>query len=61
MHRIGGLNTVLGEKPELITVLSLLESSKKEKRFKTFRKNILDACALMYKLSNSLGTDNERA
>lgn len=52
MHRIGGLNSILGEKPELITVLSLLETSKDELCFRVFRKNILDACALMYKLSS---------
>ena len=56
--RVSGLSSILGYPPEIITILSLLESAQSEKSFKLFRKEILDACALMYKISEQFITVN---
>ena len=53
--RLGGLNQLLMNQPELVTVMSLLQSAMNEYNnpefnFKTYRKLILDAGAEVYKL-----------
>lgn len=53
--KIGGLNQLLMNQPELVTVMSLLQSAmneynKSEFDFKTYRKLILDAGAEVKKL-----------
>lgn len=55
IHRISGLNTLLGEQQELVTVLSLLQEAiniydTEDFEFSTYRKLILDAGAEIMKL-----------
>lgn len=57
LFRITGLNKILGEPSELITVLSLLESARTETDFKLYRKAILDSCAIMTELVDKVGDD----
>ena len=59
LYRMGGLNTLLGAPPELITAMSLLEQAKSESNFKMFRKSILDACGIMYHLSQKVSVNHE--
>ena len=54
IHRIHGLNSIVGSQPELITVMSLLEDAKIEHNFRIYRKFILDACSIMYRLKNDM-------
>lgn len=55
LFRLQGLNKVLMEPPELITVLSLLESARNEHRFHLYRKAILDSCNIMSELIAKAG------
>lgn len=55
LYKIGGLNTLLMCQPELVTVMSLLQSAKSEYNsenfdFQVYRKLILDAGAEIAKL-----------
>ena len=55
LHRLGGLNTVLGEPQELVTIISLLQEAvniynAKDFNFATYRKLILDAGSEIMKL-----------
>lgn len=57
LWRIAGLNKLLGEPPELVTVLSLLEEAldniKTDFNFAKYRKLILDAGAEIVKIAPS--------
>lgn len=55
LFRLSGLNAILLYPPELITVLSLLESAKTEKDFKLYRKAILDSCHIVNSLITKAG------
>lgn len=50
MQWVCGLNGLIGYKPELITLMCILESARYEDDFKKYRKAILDACALIDKI-----------
>lgn len=52
--RINGLNKLLYEPPEVITLLSILESARHETDFHKYRKAILDSCSLI----NSIKEDD---
>jgi hypothetical protein len=52
LFRINGLNVLLSNPPELITVMSNLESARTETQFKLYRKAILDSCSTIHKLMN---------
>lgn len=55
LFRIAGLNSLLGEPSELVTVMSLLESARTEDNFKLYRKAVLDSCSLMKELNSKVG------
>lgn len=57
LFRIHGMNELLLEPSELITVLSLLESARNETDFQLFRKAILDSCNIMSHLIAKAGDD----
>lgn len=53
--RLGGLNKLLMEQPELVTVMSLIQAARDEYvrddfNFRIYRKLILDACSEISKL-----------
>ena len=57
--RIGGLNDILFEPPELVTLLSLLHAARKEANddkfeFKRYRKLILDSHSLIDKIKEEI-------
>ena len=57
--RIGGLNDILFEPPELVTLLSLLQAARIEScsenfEFKRYRKLILDAHSLIDKIKEEM-------
>jgi len=57
--RIGGLNDILFEPPELVTLLSLLQAARKEAQnkdfeFKKYRKLILDSHSLIDKIKEEM-------
>lgn len=57
--RIGGLNDILLEPPELVTLLSLLQAARKEAlsdsfEFKKYRKLILDSHSLIDKIKEEI-------
>ena len=57
--RIGGLNDILFEPPELVTLLSLLQAARTEScsenfEFKRYRKLILDAHSLIDKIKEEM-------
>lgn len=59
LYKIGGLNSVLYYPPELVTVISLLESARIEYNnpsfdFKVYRKLVLDAGAEVLKIKEVL-------
>ncbi len=47
LQRICGLNKLFMEQPKIITLMSILESARYETDFTKYRKDILDACALV--------------
>lgn len=57
--RIGGLNDILFEPPELVTLISLLQAARKEAcnddfSFKRYRKLILDSHSLIDKIKEEV-------
>ena len=55
LYKLGGLNSVLYEPPELVTVISLLEAArieygKENFNFKIYRKLVLDSGAEILKI-----------
>lgn len=52
LFRINGLNDLLCNPPELITVMSNLQAARTETEFKLYRKAILDSCSTIHKLMN---------
>ena len=58
-QRVYGLSLILHSPPELITVMSLLEAARTEEDFGIYRKFILDACSIMYKLRDQLAESDE--
>lgn len=54
LFRISGLVKLFKNTPELLTVMSLLESARTESRFYLYRKAILDSCSLMKKIQEEL-------
>lgn len=59
LMRIGGLNDILLEPPELVTLLSLLHAARVEARkedfeFKKYRKLILDSHSLIDKIKEEM-------
>ena len=59
LMRIGGLNDILFEPPELVTLLSLLQAARKEAQnkdfeFKKYRKLILDSHSLIDKIKEEM-------
>ena len=49
-QRLGGLNHLLGEQANILTLMTILEAARYEDDFKQYRKAILDACALVDKI-----------
>jgi hypothetical protein len=47
LQRVSGLNRLFMEQPQIITLMSILESARYESDFSKYRKCILDACALV--------------
>lgn len=45
--RLNGLNSIFMEQAEIVTLMSILESARYETDFDLYRKDILDACALV--------------
>lgn len=58
LFRISGLNELLYNPPELITVMSLLETVRTESEHKMYRKAILDCCNIIKRLQESQGDAN---
>lgn len=54
LFRINGLNDLFLNDPEIITLMSLLESARYETDFHKYRKAILDSCSLV----NSIKEDD---
>lgn len=59
LMRIGGLNEILLEPPELVTLLSLLQAARNEAfkdnfEFKKYRKLILDSHSLIDKIKEEM-------
>lgn len=50
LFRINGLNDLLCNPPELVTVMSNLQAARTETEFKLYRKAILDSCSTIHKL-----------
>lgn len=53
--RIAGLNELLGNPPELITLMSLLETVRTESTHKLYRKAIFDCCNIIERLKERQG------
>lgn len=54
LFRIRGLTNILNSSPELITVMSILNSAKTETNFKLYRKAILDSCSILKNLQEKI-------
>ena len=56
LHKLGGMNSLLGEPPELVRIMSMLEAAwieykKPQFDFKTYRKLILEAGNVVLKIN----------
>lgn len=58
LFRITGLCKLFPGVPELLTVVSLLESAKSETDFQLYRKAILDSCSIIKRIQKRLGDSN---
>jgi len=58
LFRIAGLCKIFPEIPELLTVVSLLESARTENNFQLYRKAILDSCSIIKRLQKQFGDLN---
>lgn len=47
LQRVSGLNNLFMQQPKVITLMSILEHARYETDFTKYRKDILDACALV--------------
>lgn len=56
LQRLIGFNKISGLRPEVITIISLLEYARGEQDYDKYRKAILDACGLV-KLIRESGAD----
>lgn len=54
LFRISGMTKILNNTPELLTIMSLLESARTESDFHLYRKAILDSCSMMKKLQGKI-------
>lgn len=50
LFRISGMSKVFNNVPELLTIMSLLESARTESNFRMYRKAVLDSCSIMKKI-----------
>ena len=53
LQRLIGFNKISGLQPETITIISLLEYARGESDFSKYRKAILDACAMVWRIKES--------
>lgn len=47
LQRLNGFNIIAGLRPEIITIMSLVEHARQEKDMRLYRKAVLDACGLV--------------
>ncbi|MCD8377884.1 MAG: hypothetical protein LUB59_03755 [Candidatus Gastranaerophilales bacterium] len=52
LQRLGGFNTLSGNQPVVVTIMSLLEFARTENDFVKYRKAVLDACGLVQQIQD---------